>query len=132
MITRRLFFGAVAGVCLPREHLVLEAIAAERMPHRMVVRGVARAPFFELRDYGAAGARVVGVLHRCGMRAVWLGGGRFLFPFDSMAARESAWRAASADPRWIEIREGVGLREIAVYRCVSRERSGRRRRELEG
>jgi hypothetical protein len=119
VITRRLFLGAVAGVCLPREHLVLEAIAAERMPHRMVVSGIARAPFFELRDYGAAGARVVGVLRRCGIRAVRLGGGRFLFPFDSVAARESAWRAASADPRWIEIREGVVLREIAIYRASS-------------
>jgi hypothetical protein len=52
VITRRMFVGGLAGVCLAGEYLVLEAVAAERMPHRIVVCGVERAPFFELRDYG--------------------------------------------------------------------------------
>jgi hypothetical protein len=114
MMTRRMFVGAAAGLGLWREHLVLEAIAAERMPHRMVVRGVEWAPFFELRDYGRAGEQVVGILGRHGIRAVLEDGGRFLFSFESLASRERAWRELSADVEWC----GAALREIAVYRSV--------------
>jgi hypothetical protein len=89
---------------------VLEAIAAETMPHRMVVTGVAKAPFFEFRDYGRA--EVGGILNRYGIRAVSARNGRFLFAFESLAARERAWREVGAEVEW------AGLREIAVYRAV--------------
>jgi hypothetical protein len=103
-----MFVGSLAGVCVAGEHLVLEAIAAERMPHRIVVRGLKRAPFFELRDYGTA--EVAGILDRQGIRAVYSENGRYLFAFESLAARERAWRAVRVD--------GVSLREIAVYRSI--------------
>ena len=93
-----------------RGRLVLEAIAAERMPHRLVVHGVERAEYFELRDYGSA--EIAGVLERCGVRAVWADRGRFLFAFESLEARESAWRRVGVAPAGM----GAGLREIAVYR----------------
>jgi hypothetical protein len=110
--------GAMAGVCVPGEHLVLEAIAAERMPHRIAVWGVARAPFFELRDYGSAAPQITGLLNGHGIRAVLEENGRFLFPFESLASREKAWRGVSADPEWIGLRESAVLNEIAVYRVL--------------
>jgi len=103
-----MFVGSLAGVSLAGEHLVLEAIAAERMPHRIVVRGVERAPFFELRDYGTA--EVGAILDRQGIRAVFSDNGSYLFAFESLAARERAWREVSMD--------GVSPREIAVYRSL--------------
>ena len=118
MITRRLFVGGLAGVCMAREQLVLEAIAAEKMPHRIVVRGVARSPFFEVRDYGRAAPQIAGALKRHGISAVLEENGRFLFPFESLASREACWRGVSADPDWIGLRESTTLNEIAVYRAL--------------
>ena len=110
MISRRMFVGGLAGVGLAGEHLVLEAIAAERMPHRIVVSGIERAPFFELRDYGSA--EVAEVLERHGIRTAWGEGGRFLIPFETLAERERAWREVGGKADW------ASLREIAVYRVV--------------
>jgi hypothetical protein len=105
-----MFVGGMAGVGLTSEGLVLEALAAERMPHHLVVHGVEKAPFFELRDYGSAA--VAGILERCGIHAVWRENGRFLFAFESLAHRERVWREASADADW----RCAELREIAVYK----------------
>jgi hypothetical protein len=95
---------------------VLEAIAAERMPQRVVVRGAGSAAFFELRDYGAAGARVMAVLLRRGMRPVLQENGRFLFAFETLAARERMWREIGADPEWTSLR--VDLHEVTVFQRV--------------
>jgi hypothetical protein len=103
-----MFVSSVAGACLAGEPLVLEAIAAERMPHRIVTYGLKRAPFFELRDYGSAD--VGGVLNRQGLLPVYSKGGRYLFAFESLVAREQAWRQVRID--------GAALREIALYRSV--------------
>jgi hypothetical protein len=112
VITRRMFVGGIAGVCVAREHLVLEAIAAERMPHRLVVRGVAKAPVFELRDY--EGRVPLEILERHGIRVASRKNGRVLIPFESLAARERAWREVDADPEW----RGAVVREIEVYRSL--------------
>lgn len=108
VMTRRMFVGALTGASLAGDPLVLEAVAAERMPQTLVVSGIKRSPFFELRDYGDA--KVAAILGRQGIRAVYSENGRFLFAFESLAERERAWRKISVD--------GVSLREIAVYRCV--------------
>lgn len=105
-VTRRLFIGAMAGAGACRETLVLEAIAGEEIPHRRIVCGVARAPFFELRDYGAA-APEFGAL-----RPVLQENGKLLFAFETLAARERAWRELGATEA------NASLREIAIYRCV--------------
>jgi hypothetical protein len=97
-----------------RRFFVLEAIAAERMPHRLFVRGVERSAFFELRDYGTEWASVIGVLSRHGIRAVAEDRGRVLFAFPSLSARERAWRHVGADAA------GAAVREIAVYKTISR------------
>ena len=115
MISRRVFVGAMAAVGVRQERVVLEAIAAERMPQKLVVRGIAKSPFFELRDYGTA--EVGGILNRHGIRPVFERRGKLLFPFESLAAREQAWRGVSADPEWIALHASV--REITVYRASS-------------
>lgn len=109
VITRRMFVGGAASFCAAKKYLVLEAIAAEKLPHRILVRGVARAPFFELRDYGSA--EVAGILRRHGIR-FWESNGKILFAFESLEERERAWREVSGDLAC------SGLREIAVYRTV--------------
>jgi len=98
--------------------LVLEAIAAERMPHRIAVTGVEWAPYFELRDYGAARADVVAALSERGIRPVLRENGRLLFAFESLAAREKAWREAGADPEWIRVGRSVVLKELTVFRSA--------------
>jgi hypothetical protein len=110
VITRRIFVAALAGTCLPQP-LVLEAIAAERMPHRLTISGVPRSPFFEIRDYGTECPAIFG-------GALRLENGKFLFAFESLEARERAWREWSADPRWIAVRRNAVLNEIALYRAI--------------
>jgi hypothetical protein len=114
-----MFVGAAAGACLASEHLVLEAIAAERMPHRLVVRGVKKSAFFELRDYGEGTRKIAGVLKRSGVRPVAEDRGKLLFAFDSLEARERAWRQMGADSEWVGLRDRVVLRELAVYRTLA-------------
>jgi uncharacterized lipoprotein len=107
-----MFFGGIAGACLYRDRLVLEAVAAEVMPHRLILSGVEPSAFFELRDYGADWARLRGALDRHGVRAAKEDRGRVLFAFPTLAAREKAWRDVGADAA------GASVREIAVYRTV--------------
>ena len=114
VISRRMFVGGFAGVCLAKDHLVLEAVAAEKMPHQIVVTGVERAPFFELRDYGSS--QIAGVLRRCGLQPVLEEDGRLLFAFETLAAREMAWREISTNAEWIRCRAGETVRQIAIYR----------------
>lgn len=97
---------------------MLEAIAAERMPHRMVVRGVEKSAFFELRDYGEGSREIAGVLKRRGVTPVAEKRGKLLFAFDSLEARERAWRQVGADAEWVGLRQRVVLRELAVYRAL--------------
>jgi hypothetical protein len=113
LISRRLFLGGLAGVCAPQP-LVLEAIAAERMPHRLLVSGVPRSPFFELRDYETPCSELLVALGH----AQRLGNGKLLFPFDSLAQREQLWRRINADPQWIAVRNNAVVNEIAVYRTL--------------
>jgi hypothetical protein len=117
VITRRVFVGGLASACVPRNHLILEAIAAERMPHRLVVSGVEPSPFFEVRDYGTVCPELDAMLVARG-HALRLENGKFLFSFDSLALRERAWREMSADPQWIGVRQNAVVNEIALYRTL--------------
>ena len=105
----------MAAVCAPGDGLVLEAIAAEKMPQKLVLHGVARAEFFELRDYGQS--PLADFFESRGLRAVLHQEGRFLFSFNSLAAREATWRRLSADPEWHAI-STVALRELTVFKAI--------------
>ena len=115
-MTRRTFC-AIAGASVAGGHLILEAIAAERMPHRISVSGIAWSPFFEWRNYGIASRQMIAILQRHGVCVAWQGRGKFLFPFDSLSVREQAWRRISADPEWIAL--APNLTGISVYRASS-------------
>jgi hypothetical protein len=120
MFSRRVFMSAIAGVCVPRgKPLVLEAIAAERMPQRWLLHDVEPSAFFELRDYGVAEPRLARVLSRIGIQHVLHENGKWLFPFESLASREKAWREVSVDPEWIEMRQTLVLKEISVFRIAA-------------
>jgi len=119
VITRRALFGAAAGACWPRRRrLVLEAIAAEVMPHQMVVRGVERAPFFELREYAHFEPRMVAIWNRYEIRPALVESGRVLIPFEALDARERAWREVSSDSEWTELGEKVVLKKLTLFSCV--------------
>lgn len=109
--------GSVAGICLRCEPLVLEAIAAERMPHRLQISGVPHAPFFEVRNYGTDCPGLHTLLVESG-HALRMDDGKFLFPFESLASREQAWRQVNADPAWIALRKNTVVSEIAIYRTL--------------
>jgi len=91
-VTRRLFLYAAAA-----RPVVVEAIAAEKMPQRLVLSGIAPAPYFELRQYEFLKAPPLWkttACVRCGRRT-----GAFV-SFESLGAREQAWRSLSGDPNW--------------------------------
>lgn len=82
----------------------------------MVVSGVQRAPFFELRDYGVSDPRMVEIWKRRGMWPVLDERGRFLIPFETLAARERAWREVGGDAEWIGLGKRVVLKELTLFR----------------
>ncbi len=118
MTRRALIAGSMAGLCAPRRPLVLEAIAAEKMPHRLVVRGVAPSVVFELRDYGSSSASVAKVLQRYGISAAVTDSGKLLIGFSSLEQREKAWRLVDGNQDWAALRDRVVLKEISVYTPV--------------
>jgi hypothetical protein len=104
--------------------------------------------YFELRVYHsptrsqlqALHQRISGpegkVFHRCGIFPIFYSSGlagqnlpnlTYLIPFDSLAAREKAWDAFSADPDWVKARKEsidnhgqiVAVSEISIYRAAA-------------
>lgn len=115
-LTRRFFLAGAAGAGFAGRAVAMEAIAAERMPHRMIVRGVPRSPFFELREYGCVTPELVVVLGRHGIRPVLAAEGKLLIAFESLSVREAAWRSVSGDPEWMRLSPSV--QRIAIYRTL--------------
>ncbi len=103
--------------------------------------------YFELRMYhaptmpqlkalhGRFRGSEVGIFHRSGIHPLFyastvIGANMmnltYLIPFDSLAAREKAWAAFSADPDWIKARNEsiekfgqiVSVSDIAIYRAT--------------
>lgn len=125
MISRRALLGGVALGFVPAfdsgDGLELEAIAAEKMPHRVVVHGVEFAPIFEVRDYGTGWGEIRDGLMGMGLRVVAEDRGRVWFAFESLAERERVWRSRGCF--------GAPVLELAVYKTVSR---GGREEGLQG
>ncbi len=110
MIDRRTFFALFAT---PRV-TILEALAAPKLPHTRVIPHIAsNAPIFEFRTY--AKTPPVDLLRKSGVDPIRKSGSTYLFAFDSLEARQSAWTAAASDPRWT----GLHASEISVYRRLS-------------
>jgi hypothetical protein len=104
--------------------------------------------YFELRVYHSPTRRQnvalherfssaeINIFHRCGINPLLytttvFGDNRpdltYLIPFDSLAAREKAWAAFSADPEWVKLRKSstdkagqISIRSnISIYRATA-------------
>jgi len=120
----RLLAGFTAASALPKPHgIVLDAFAGPRLPHRLIVHNIDPRPaIFELRVYAWHPHAMQAVLERHGIRPVLrepgAAGTAYLFPFESLEARQRAWDAFNADQDWHALRVGsqVNVREISLYR----------------
>jgi hypothetical protein len=113
-MTRRIFVAGLASVRTLSPALLLDAIAAERMPHQLLISGVPKSPFFEIRDYGTEYPEFLVAQGR----ALRLENGKLLLPFESLSSREELWRRLSVDPQWIASQKYASLNEIAIYRTL--------------
>src|SRR5579864_8359955 len=128
LVSRRQFarilagFTAASAVTKPRG-IALEAFAGPRLPHRLIVHNIDPRPaIFELRVYASHPHAMQALLERHGIRPVLrepnATGIAYIFPFESLEARQRAWDAFSADHGWHALRAGsqVDVREISLYR----------------
>jgi hypothetical protein len=96
MIGRRTFLFTLAAAPVAERALRLEAIAGPRLPHRLSVRGIDPAPFFELRTFATPGPSQE-EFRRAGIDARWYRQGKscvsYLIPFESLAERQHKWDA---------------------------------------
>jgi hypothetical protein len=128
-ITRRLFVSALAGVVVaPAGWIRLDAIVAAHMPQSLLVKDAAslgishRDPrIFQLREYDSCVAsHLRSILRRHGIHPAGTWGTAFLIPFDSLSAREKAWRSLAADPEWATVRIQSTVGQLAIYRVAKR------------
>ena len=103
----------------------LDAFAGPRLPRRLIVHNIdTRAALFELRIYAAHPRAMHAVLERHGIRPALseptTTGTAYLFPFESLEARQRAWDAFNADPDWHALRASgqVNVKEISLYRTA--------------
>lgn len=133
-LTRRVFFTGLAGAgylsASRSRGLILEAVSAPSLPHTLVIPARTADPsgVFELRELRSASPLRLDQLHqqctggifaRCGIRLLWwerCGNLRYLFQFESLAARAEAWTAFASDPAWSEFRASVRTAGVSVYR----------------
>jgi hypothetical protein len=108
------------GVSQSGTGIIFEAIAAPRMPHRLLVGGITglEGGVFELRKYQSRNLRhlLARIFPRYGIRPVLTleePGLTYLIPFEDLTAREKAWRMFNADPEWPS---DAGPIEISLYR----------------
>ena len=97
VMTRRDFAGiaVVALLARPRRTYMLQAVAAERMPHTLLIqtsdeRCADRESIFELREYQSQ-APDLAALRRYGIDPIRSMGATLLIPFESLEARDRAW-----------------------------------------
>jgi NIPSNAP protein len=120
----RMLVGFTAASALAKPHgIVLDAFAGPHLPHRLIVHNIDPRPaIFELRVYASYPHAMHAVLERHGIRPVLrepgATGTAYLFPFESLEARQRAWDAFNADPDWHTLRAGgqVNVKEISLYR----------------
>jgi hypothetical protein len=138
-MTRRGFSVGLAGGifglprCLAgelRTVVRLKAIAGARLPETLAITTDSpekmREGVWELRTYqGAAPAlasHFAGVFPRAGIRPVLQGiaGEKltYLIPFENLTARDRAWTALNADPRWIRARPQFQSYHFGLYRVA--------------
>jgi hypothetical protein len=133
VITRRDFAGiaVVALLARPRRTYTLQAVAAERMPHTLVIQGADEPAFshqgiFELREYQSH-VPDIATLRRYGIDPIRSMGATLLIPFESLEARDRAWTRFNVEhhveynvEQSVEInaRRDFHPRSISIYRML--------------
>jgi len=137
-MTRRGFSGALAAaVMVPvfesrdsSKVVILEAIAGVRLPETLSIETdspeTLRRGVWELRTYrGAAPALardLAEIFSRAGIRPMLQENTgdklTFLIPFETLTARDRAWTALNADPRWTSAPTGFQSYHFGLYRSV--------------
>jgi hypothetical protein len=137
-------FDLNAGSVRGRSGIYFEALAAPRLPQMLVIDSfpanasngsavLESAPnsidigtaatnntrIFELRVYHSGPG--IDILHRSNIHPILYSPTTYLIPFDSLAAREKAWTAFSADPEWIELRQSSRVRNISLWKAANIE-----------
>jgi len=113
VIDRRTFFATFLPFVAPRV-MVLEAIAAARMPETILVPGARiRGPVVELRKYRSPVPDQL--FRRAGIHVVRRSKNSYLIGFQSLTERQRKWDALAADPEW----RGMHPIEISLYRRIA-------------
>ena len=94
--------------------MVLQAVAAARMPETILVPGCRlQGPVFEHRRYTVPVP--IKLFKRAGLDPIRRAANSYLFAFRSLAERQRAWDVLAADPHW----RGMHPTEISVYRRIA-------------
>jgi hypothetical protein len=133
VITRRDFAGIMGAGMLARARrtYTLQAIAAERIPHTLVIhtsdkRLADRERIFELREYQSR-APDLPALRRCGIEPIRSTSATLLIPFESLEARDRAWTRFNVEHHAeynvehnveINARRDFHPRSISIYRML--------------
>jgi hypothetical protein len=119
-----LIFGGVSPV------IILQAIAGAHLPHTLAITSdfpeKFRRGLWELRTYRRVGlelaAYVTTVFPRAGihpvLRETTSRDLAYLIPFEDLTARDRAWTAVNADPRWIRACTQFQSYGFGLYRAL--------------
>lgn len=138
-MTRRRFSGVLAGLGAASPSLIagdspaiviLTAIAGARLPQTLAVAinspETLREGVWEVRTYRGAtpafASQLADVFPRAGIRPLLSGTDAgdltYLIPFASLTARDRAWTAVNADPRWTSARTQFQSYHFGLYRSA--------------
>jgi hypothetical protein len=137
-MTRRGFSAVLAaGVVVPAFEfrdasrvVTLEAIVGVRLPETLAIATdspeTLRRGVWELRTYRGAAPALAGdlaeVFSRSGIRPLLQENTgeklTYLIPFETLTARDRAWTALNADPRWTNARTRFQSYHFGLYRSV--------------
>jgi hypothetical protein len=133
-MTRREFSASLAGLAaLPGSIVTLHAIAGARLPATLTLGIVLpddqREALWELRTYRtskshptALAEEFAGIFPKAGIRPLLTTSDgpnlTYLIPFENLTARDRAWTAVNADPKWSGARPQFQSYQFGLYRVA--------------
>src|SRR5713101_2308643 len=123
-VSRRQFAQLLAGSA------AVFAMGGPQLPRRLIVHGLSTAAgLFEFRVYGSHPRAMPAILERHGIRPALREpsaiGTAYLFPFESLEARQRAWDQVNTDPDWhsLQAHGQISVKEISLYHVAAVHRS---------
>ena len=133
-MTRREFSFSLAGLAVsPGSVVTLRAIAGARLPATLTIGiplpGDKRDGLWELRTYRtseshpvALAEKLAGIFPRAGIHPVSAttegSSVTYLIPFENLTARDRAWTAVNADPKWARAAPRFQSYQFGLYRAA--------------